>query len=118
MLQRGTATFAGGSTLATSGSAGYSPAPVPSAPVGVQAAGGASKVDLAWTGPVGLNVTFNVYRGTSTNAESGTPLATGISALSYSDTTAVSSTQYFYKISAVNEGGESDLSSEVNATAS
>ena len=87
----------------------------PSAPTGVSATPGDSQVELDWTASGGAT-SYDVYRGTTTGGESSTPLATGIAATTYTDTTASNGTEYFYKVSAVNAAGESAKSSEVSAT--
>src|SRR5262249_31688232 len=71
-------------------------------------------INLAWTAPDGA-ATFNIYRGTSPGGESAVPFATGISATSFIDTKVVSGTTYYYTISAVDAGGESETSAEVAA---
>jgi fibronectin type 3 domain-containing protein len=76
---------------------------------------GVSSVTLAWTASAGAT-SSDVYRSTTANGEGGTPLATGVTGASYTDKTAVFGTTYFYKVSAVNGGGQSGLSNEVSAT--
>jgi hypothetical protein len=82
-------------------------------PTGLQATFGNGSVALAWNAVSGA-ITYNVYRGTSPSGESS--YATGIGTNSYTDSSATNETTYYYKVSAVNGGGEGGLSSEVNAT--
>src|SRR5262249_47566505 len=67
------------------------------APSSLTATPGNNVVNLSWTAPTGA-ATYNVYRGTTAGGESTTPLATGVTTTSYSDTTAVNGTTYFYKV--------------------
>jgi fibronectin type 3 domain-containing protein len=95
-------------------------ATVPSAPQGLTAAGGNSSVKLSWTAPGsngGAAITgYDVYRGTSAGAESATPVATGVSGTSFTDTGLANGTTYYYTIAAVNAVGVSAQSGEAPAT--
>jgi fibronectin type 3 domain-containing protein len=77
---------------------------------------GKHTVVLTWSEST-TGVTFNVYRGTSSGVCSGTPTpyATGVTLLTYTDTSVVEGTTYFYAVSAV-KGGESACSSEAQAS--
>src|SRR5450756_1824572 len=71
--------------------------------------------------PQGVSVvSYNVWRGTSAGGEDTvTPInAAPVSGLSFSDTTAVNGTTYFYRVIAVNEIGQTSVLSgnEVYAT--
>src|SRR5450830_1045337 len=98
---------------------------VPPAVVSTVAVEGDGRVDLTWNASVGdpqhlSVVSYNVWRGTSAGGEDiVTPInGTPVSGLSFSDTTAVNGTTYFYRVTAVNEVGETSVSSgnEVHAT--
>lgn len=83
-------------------------------PAGLQANGGNGRVNLSWTAPAG-DTTFNLYRGTSTGAE--TFLAGGLTATNYTDMAVTNGATYFYFATGVNPalGGESPPSAEVSA---
>ena len=77
-------------------------------------------ISLNWTASSSAGVTgYNIYRGTSPGAESSTPLNTGgpVASTSFTDTTAVSGTKYYYVIKSSNGSSESGPSTEVSATA-
>ncbi|HEY9172017.1 MAG TPA: fibronectin type III domain-containing protein [Verrucomicrobiae bacterium] len=85
----------------------------PPAPTGLAASAGNARVTLTWNASSGAT-SYNVKRGTVAGAY--VTLATGVSATSYADTSAVNGTTYFYVVSAVNAGGESANSSAASAT--
>jgi uncharacterized protein (DUF1800 family) len=86
------------SAMSTEASA--TPAP-PSAPTGVSATPGDKQVILSWNTVAGA-VSYNVYRGTTANGESGTALATGLTTATFTNTGLTNGTTYFYKVAAVN----------------
>ena len=71
-------------------------------------------VILTWSTSAGAT-SYNVKRSTSTNADTFTTIASPTSA-SYTDTSALVGSTYFYVVSAVNPGGESADSLEVSYT--
>jgi predicted RNase H-related nuclease YkuK (DUF458 family) len=85
----------------------------PQAPTNLAATPGNGSVSLSWTGSNGAT-SYNIYRGTSSGEES--KLASGVSGTSYTDSSAVNGTAYFYEVTAVNSAGESGRSNEVTAT--
>jgi uncharacterized protein (DUF1800 family)/fibronectin type 3 domain-containing protein len=91
------------------------PPPPPAAPAGLSAAAGDSSVTLSWNTVAGA-VTYNVYRGTKTNAEGTTPIATGITAVTFTDTALSNGTTYFYMVASVNANGTGPKSTEASAT--
>jgi phage gp46-like protein len=87
----------------------------PTAPTELSALGGTSSVSLTWT--AGLNTsTYNVYMGTSSGGESGTPVLTGVSSTSADVTGLTNGTEYFFEVQAVGPGGVSGMSNEASAT--
>jgi hypothetical protein len=74
------------------------------------------RINLAWTGS-GSGATYRVYRGTSPGGESTTPIATGITATTWTDRGVTSGTTYYYRVTAVRSGAESAPSNEAHATA-
>ncbi len=82
-----------------------------SAPVTVNAptvnSSTAPSVAVTWGAPAGWGVnatngTYSVYRNTDPTFPSGAPLASGLTATSYVDTTGVAGTTYYYFVSAKN----------------
>jgi len=93
------------------------PASVPGAPMLNSATGANSTVSLSWSAPSsdgGSAVTgYRVYRSTASGLE--TLLTTVGTVTSWTDSTVVNGTTYYYKVSALNAVGESGLSNEVSA---
>jgi fibronectin type 3 domain-containing protein len=81
------------------------------APSGLTANGGASQVNLTWTAVSGAT-SYKVLRGTVSGTH--TLLVSGVSGTTYSDTSAVAGTPYFYVVRAFN-GNDSANSNEVTA---
>jgi hypothetical protein len=105
--------------LGVTGNAKYfrlHPAP-PAAPTNLVATAGNAQVTLSWSASSGAT-NYNVYRGTSSGGENGTPIATGITTTGYTDTGLANGTTYYYTVAAVNGGGTSGYSSEASATPS
>lgn len=88
----------------------------PSAPSALTGTSGDSQVALSWDGVSGAE-TYNVYRSTRSGIDtSGDPLESGISSTSYTDTDAQNKTEYYYRVTAVRSGAESDPSNEIQKT--
>jgi hypothetical protein len=83
-------------------------------PMGLEAAGGDGAVNLSWSAAA-IGVTFNVYRGTSSGAE--TLLAGGLAGSNFTDTAVTNGVTYFYTVTEVNPtlGGEGPPSVEASA---
>ena len=86
-------------------------------PTNLTAVGSEKAVTLNWTAPAGVtNATYNVYRGTAAGGESATPVATGLSATAYTDSSLTDGTAYFYMVKTLANGGISVASNEASAT--
>lgn len=71
---------------------------------------------LTITLPAGA-ITCNVYRGLSPGGESTTPLATGVTGTSYTDSAVMNGVAYYYEVTAISSGGEeSARSNEASGT--
>lgn len=92
------------------------PATAPDVPINVSSNVGDGFIDLFWSPPLSDGnspITSNkIYRGTISGGEQY--LTTVGNVLSYNDTSVSNGQTYYYKISAVNDVGESPLSIEVN----
>jgi hypothetical protein len=94
---------------------GATPA-APAAPTGLTATSAVNaQVPLSWNASNGAT-SYNIYRGTSSNGQSATPIATGVTGTSYTNTGLTNNTTYYYKVTAVGSGGESARSNEASAT--
>ncbi|MGO8671501.1 MAG: fibronectin type III domain-containing protein [Capsulimonadaceae bacterium] len=87
----------------------------PAAPTGLTATPGNAQVALSWN-PTGGATSYNVYSSTAEGGEGTTPIATGITTSSYTNTGLTNGTSYFYKVAAVNAQGTSPVSYEGSAT--
>ena len=87
----------------------------PAAPTGLTATAGNAQVALGWTGSTGAT-SYNVYRGTSSGGEGTSPIASGLTGTSYTDTAVANGTTYYYTAAAVNAGGTSAQSGQASAT--
>ncbi len=89
--------------------------PPPAAPTGVSAVPGDTQVTISWLAVTGAT-RYNVYRGTVAGGQATTPVAPDVTGLSVGDRGLVNGTPYFYRVTAVGDGGESARSIEVGAT--
>jgi CubicO group peptidase (beta-lactamase class C family) len=87
----------------------------PSAPSGLTAVAGNGQVALSWSASPGAT-DYNIYRSTTSGGEGATPVSTGVTSTSFTDTGLTAGTTYFYQITAVNAVGESAKSNEVSST--
>ena len=88
----------------------------PFAPTGVSAAAFDSSARLTWSANAEPNVTYSVYRST-TSGSYGAPIASGLTETTYLDETAVNNTTYFYVVTASDSSANESLpSDEVSAT--
>jgi hypothetical protein len=86
----------------------------PAPPTGLGATPGNNQVALSWNSSSGATC-YNVKRSTTSGSGYAT-IASHVTTISYTDTTAVNGTTYYYVVSAVNSSGESANSSQVSAT--
>jgi fibronectin type 3 domain-containing protein len=107
-----TAVNAAGESPASMQSSGAMPAvplTVPAAPTAVNVAAGNALVTVTWTASP-TATSYKIYRST-TQATQGSLIGTS-STTSYSDTTAVNGTTYYYVVTAVNAAGEGSPSTQ------
>ncbi len=91
---------------------GPTPPPVPT---GLTATPGNARVTLNWNASAGAT-SYNVKRSTGNPSGPYSPIATGATSTTYTDTNVVNGTTYYYVVSAVNANGESADSTYVGAT--
>lgn len=82
-------------------------------PTGVTATGGSGSVTVSWTAASGAS-SYNVKRSTVSGGPY-TPIATSVTAVTYTDQAVTSGMTYYYVVSSVYPGGESANSSQVSA---
>jgi len=87
---------------------------VPTAPANLVATGGDGVVDLAWD-TADYEASAKVYRSDS-EMGSYSLIASGVLDSVYSDDTAVSGTEYWYKVKATDAAGDSGFSNAASAT--
>ena len=85
----------------------------PAAPAALKATGGNGQVLIRWA-PSNGAITYNVYRGTTPGGQAATPIATGLGGSEFTDAVA-NGPSYYYKVTALNGGGESPRSPEATA---
>jgi uncharacterized protein (DUF1800 family)/fibronectin type 3 domain-containing protein len=105
---------ASGSESARSNEVSATPTAPLAAPVATATAGNTT-VTVSWAAVTGAT-SYNVYRGTTAGGQGNTPLATGITGTSFTNTGLTNGTTYFYRVTAVASGNESARSNEVSAT--
>ncbi len=88
----------------------------PGAPTGLGIKPGHAQLTLSWTAPAGPVTSYSVYRGTYPGNESLTPIVTGVTATTYTDTGLTNGLTYYYQVSAVNSSGEGPKSAEASQT--
>jgi hypothetical protein len=91
----------------------------PAAPSSLTAtASGASQINLAWTASTTSGVTYDVYQSTASGftPSASNRVASGVTTTTYAATGLGGSTTYYFRVSAVNAGGESADTNQANAT--
>lgn len=88
-------------------------------PASLTATGANGSASLSWSPPpyngTAANLTFKVYRGTSAGNETQV-VASGLTSPHFSDSGLQNGSVYYYKVSAVDPGGESGPSAEFSVT--
>jgi fibronectin type 3 domain-containing protein len=87
----------------------------PGSPTSLKATATTTSISLSWTAPTGPVSSYNVYRGTAPGGEGALPYQTGVSGSPWTDPSTASGTTYYYKVTAVNGGGEGPASNETSA---
>ncbi len=91
------------------------PTTAPAIPTELSAVPGNALINLSWKAATGAT-SYNVYRGSATNAQAAMPIATNVTGLTFSNTGLTNGTPHFYKVRAVNNIGMSNPSNEATAT--
>ena len=87
----------------------------PAAPANLAATGGTGLITLSWT-PVTRATSYRVYRGTASNTQEPTPVATTLTASAFVDTTVADGTYYYYRVTALAGAVEGEGSREAAAS--
>jgi len=88
---------------------------IPPVPTGITAAAGNAQIAVSWSASFGA-ASYKLYRSTTAGGEGTTPIASGITTTSFTNTGLTNGTAYYYKVAAVNSAGTSSQSSEAHAT--
>jgi large repetitive protein len=77
-----------------------------------------SQINLTWSASATSGVTYNVYESTTSGFTPSVSnrIASGVAPTSYSATGLNASTTYYYRVTAVNAGGESAATNQASAT--
>src|SRR5579862_321729 len=97
--------------MSTGGTGGGS---APGAPTNLAAVPYSSDVSLAWSPSSGAT-SYTAYRST-TNGSGYSAIKSGLTTTSYSDSSAVNGTTYYYVVTATNSYGSSGNSNQASAT--
>ena len=77
---------------------------------------GTGQISLSWTAATSAT-SYKIYRALTSGGQTATPLATLVTGTTYIDKTVRFGVKYYYKVVAVNAGGDSPLSNEASAVA-
>jgi fibronectin type 3 domain-containing protein len=91
-------------------------ASAPAAPSNLSAIGAENKVNISWADNSNNETGFIIERKTGSNGTFAPIFTTAANATSYVDTNVVAGTEYFYRVSATNSGGDSAPTPENSAT--
>jgi subtilase family serine protease len=87
----------------------------PGNPTNVTATSTTTSITLSWTAPSGPVNSYNVYRGTTPAGEGTAPYATLVAGSPWTDPSTNPNVTYYYRVTAVNGGGEGPGSNEASA---
>lgn len=87
----------------------------PAAP-SLSASATSASIQLQWSTAANAT-TYSVYRGTSPGGEGAAPVATGITATSWTDPNTLGGTTYYYRVVGIDSIGDGPQSNEAFATA-
>jgi large repetitive protein len=91
----------------------------PTAPSNLAAtAASSSQINLTWTASASSGVTYNIYGSTTSGftPSASNRIASGVTTTAYSVSGLNPSTSYYYRVTAVNAGGESAATNQASAT--
>lgn len=89
----------------------------PAPPTGLTATAGNASVALSWIAPAGTITSYNVKRATVSGGPYTTVSTPGaVTTTSYADPAPINGATYYYVVSAISAGGESDNSSQASVT--
>jgi hypothetical protein len=92
-------------------------ASVPSGPTNLTSTSGSGSVTLHWTASGGGPTSYSIYRGTKSDGEATTPVATvSGTTTTYTNTGLTNASSYYYVVAANNATGVSPDSNEILAT--
>ena len=114
-----TAAYSGATNYATSTSAALSQTVLPGAPTRLTATSVSStQINLAWTASPTNGVAYSVYSSATSGftPSASNRIASGLTAVSYSNTGLPASTTHYYVVTAQDSAGESAASNQVSAT--
>jgi len=94
--------------------AAATPVATPATPTNLTAKPGNAVVTVSWSGSSGAT-SYDVYRGTTSYGQSTTPIATGITGTSYTNTGLTNGVSYFYRVAAFNVAGNSPEGNQASA---
>jgi fibronectin type 3 domain-containing protein len=88
----------------------------PAAPTGLAATHSGTSATITWMAPSGTVTSYTVYRGTTPGGEKASPYKSGVTKPTFTNTGLTVGTTYYYKVTALNAGGESPKSAEISVT--
>jgi hypothetical protein len=92
-------------------------ASVPTGPTNLNSTSGSGSLTLHWTASSGGPTSYSIYRGTQSDGEATTPVATvSGTTTTYTDTGLKNASSYYYVVAANNAAGVSPDSNEILAT--